>query len=45
MLGGEGGMGLRIMNYRAKMIGGTLQVKRGPMGGTVVTCHLQSGIG
>jgi PAS domain S-box-containing protein len=43
--GGKGGMGLRIMNYRAKMIGGTLQVKRGPTGGTVVTCHLQSGIG
>jgi len=39
------GMGLRIMNYRAKMIGATLQVQ--PCSdhghaGTVVTCKLQS---
>ena len=40
-----GGMGLRIMNYRAKMIGGTLEVKRGAEGGTAVICHLQSGAG
>lgn len=37
-----GGMGLRIMNYRASMIGATLKVERGREGGTVVTCHLQS---
>ncbi len=37
------GMGLRIMNYRAKMIGGTLQVRRHPKRGTVVSCLLQSG--
>jgi len=45
------GMGLHIMNYRAKMIGATLQVQpcsghepAGPAGdsGTVVTCKLQS---
>ncbi len=43
--GNGGGMGLRIMNYRAKMIGGTLEVKRAPERGTIVICHLQSGIG
>lgn len=35
------GMGLHIMNYRAKMIGGTLQVRRGAAGGTCVACLLQ----
>jgi len=35
------GMGLHIMNYRAKTIGATLQVQRCPDGGTVVTCSLQ----
>ncbi len=33
-----GGMGLRIMNYRAKMISGKLSVIRRPDGGTVVSC-------
>ena len=33
-----GGMGLRIMKYRAKMIAGTLEVLRRPGGGTIVTC-------
>ena len=33
-----GGMGLRIMGYRAKMIGGNLEVRRRPGGGTIVTC-------
>jgi PAS domain S-box-containing protein len=32
------GMGLQIMNYRAGMIGGTLDVSRDPIQGTVVTC-------
>jgi signal transduction histidine kinase len=45
------GMGLHIMNYRAKMIGATLQVQPGSRDGndgrngrtgTVVTCKLQS---
>ena len=32
------GMGLRIMEYRAGMIGGTLHVERSAMGGTSVRC-------
>jgi signal transduction histidine kinase len=32
------GMGLHIMNYRAKMIGGVLDVKSGKPHGTVVSC-------
>jgi signal transduction histidine kinase len=36
------GMGLRIMNYRANLIGATLQVGRGPAGGTRVVCSLPS---
>jgi len=32
------GMGLQIMNYRAEMIDGSLNVCRGARGGTVVTC-------
>jgi signal transduction histidine kinase len=32
------GMGLHIMNYRAGMIGGTLEVRRDTTRGTVVTC-------
>ncbi len=35
---GKGGMGLHIMEYRARMIGGTLSVSPGPHGGTVVSC-------
>jgi len=32
------GMGLHIMNYRASMIGGTLDVRPGRIRGTAVTC-------
>lgn len=32
------GIGLRIMNYRARMIGASLQVESDPGGGTLVTC-------
>jgi PAS domain S-box-containing protein len=32
------GMGLHIMNYRAAMIGGTLEVAPDPVQGTTVTC-------
>jgi signal transduction histidine kinase len=34
----SGGMGLRIMRYRARMIAGTLDVRRRAGGGTAVTC-------
>ena len=36
--GNSQGMGLHIMNYRASMIGGTLEVARDPVQGTAVTC-------
>lgn len=32
------GMGLRIMNYRASMIEGAFDIRRGSNGGTIVTC-------
>jgi signal transduction histidine kinase len=37
---GHRGMGLRIMSYRAEVIGATLDIRRGEKGGTVVTCVL-----
>ncbi len=36
---GNKGMGLHIMNYRAKMIGGSLEIAQGKPHGTVVTCQ------
>lgn len=33
-----GGLGMRIMNYRAQKIGATLEIEPGSAGGTVVTC-------
>lgn len=33
------GMGLRLMNYRASMIGGSLEIRRKANGGTVVDCR------
>ena len=35
---GNKGMGLRLMNYRARMVGGSLEIQRLPGGGTMVTC-------
>ena len=32
------GLGMRIMSYRARMIGGTLEIKRNEPRGTRVTC-------
>jgi two-component system CheB/CheR fusion protein len=32
------GMGLSIMRYRAEMIEGSLDIRKGPDGGTSVTC-------
>lgn len=37
---GPGGMGLHIMHYRARIIGGSLEVRPGSGGGTVVTFTL-----
>jgi|GEM_PF-494320 len=36
------GMGLRIMNYRARLIGGAINLKKNPGGGTIVECSLLS---
>ena len=35
---GNKGMGLHLMNYRARMVGGSLEVQSVPTGGTIVTC-------
>jgi signal transduction histidine kinase len=35
---GNKGMGLHLMNYRARMVGGSLEVQRDAVGGTMVTC-------
>jgi len=32
------GMGVRIMQHRARMIGGSLEIQRPPAGGTVIVC-------
>lgn len=37
------GMGLRIMNYRASLIGASLDIKPGTDSGTVVTCSVPLG--
>jgi signal transduction histidine kinase len=37
------GMGLRIMNYRASLVGGSLEIKRGSCGGTCVSCSVLIG--
>lgn len=36
------GMGLHIMNYRAKMIGAYLDIRRGAGGGTIVICSFHN---
>ena len=35
----QSGLGLRIMNYRAKMIGGSLEVESSPAAGTLIRCQ------
>jgi PAS domain S-box-containing protein len=35
------GMGLHIMRYRTRMIGGALQIERDPSGGTTIVCSVQ----
>jgi signal transduction histidine kinase len=37
---GTGGMGLRVMHYRAGIIGGTLHISQRPGEGVTVTCSL-----
>jgi len=37
---GGGGIGLRVMRYRAKLIGGTLEVAPAPAGGTRISCRV-----
>ena len=39
------GMGLKIMRYRARMIGGTIEIRRRRVGGTRVKCVCLSGLG
>lgn len=39
-----GGMGARIMGYRAKAIGGELRIERPVEGGTVVICRVPCGV-
>jgi PAS domain S-box-containing protein len=41
-LEGSTGMGLHIMNYRAKMIGAFLDIRRGAGGGTIVICSFHN---
>lgn len=36
------GMGLRTMSYRARMIGGVLDVRASPDGGTIVICRIDA---
>jgi signal transduction histidine kinase len=38
------GMGLRIMGYRAGVIGGSLAVQRAAAGGTTVACTVKDGV-
>jgi signal transduction histidine kinase len=41
-LDASAGMGLNIMNYRAKMIGASLDIRRGVGGGTIVLCSFHN---
>jgi signal transduction histidine kinase len=36
------GMGLQTMYRRATLIGGNLQIERGKMGGTEISCRIRS---
>lgn len=38
----SGGMGLRVMHYRAGIIGGTLHISQQPGYGVTITCYLDS---
>lgn len=42
-VGPHAGVGMHIMNYRAGIIGGNLEIRRDQPGGTVVTCRFPIG--
>ncbi len=37
---GSEGMGLGLMQYRARLVGGDLRIEEPPSGGTVVSCAI-----
>ena len=37
------GLGLKIMKYRTDLIGGSLDIRKGNKGGTIVTCAFPNG--
>jgi signal transduction histidine kinase len=37
----DGGLGLHMMRYRARMIGGSVELRRNPTGGSMMTCSFQ----
>ena len=37
----DGGLGLHMMRYRARMIGGAVELRRDPSRGTIVSCSFQ----
>lgn len=39
---GHEGLGLRLMQYRAGMVGGTLAIERRPKGGTTIACTVKT---
>jgi signal transduction histidine kinase len=39
-LAADGGIGLRVMRHRAKLIGGAVEISLAPAGGTRITCHI-----
>jgi len=42
-MGPHAGVGMHIMNYRAGIIGGNLEIRRDQPRGTVVTCRFPIG--
>jgi signal transduction histidine kinase len=41
-LAAGGGIGLRVMRHRAKLIGGAVEISLAPAGGTRITCYIPS---
>ncbi len=37
---GSDGMGLGLMQYRARLVGGDLRIEEPPSGGTIVSCAI-----